>query len=262
MTVLIGCPVYKRSWILPKWFEAIKSQDFPLEDIGFAFVVAEDDQETISSILNFAEMHPQLWSIDILIDKEDDHVEHNGGRRTWGRDRYQTMVRLRNELLNHAVCKNPDRYFSLDSDILLDTPNVLSSLVETTETHDAASPLMHMHPVYTRFPSVMSWRSTPGGVAYRDIGNYPFGELFKSDAIMAAKMMSKPVYQTVRYQWHRQGEDLGWSADAASKGFSLWCDSRLYCPHIMSKAALVEYEAHGDSRRDMAALRNKCSLQA
>jgi hypothetical protein len=97
------------------------------------------------------------------------------------------------------------------------------------------------------YPSVMSWSNDPGGQAYRK-EVYPIGEYFQSDIIMAAKMMSKKVYENVNYSLHLQGEDLGWSGNAAKLGYKLYSASYIYSPHIMHKQMLDHFLQNGDSR--------------
>ena len=104
-----------------------------------------------------------------------------------------------------------------------------------------------MTPIGVRFPSMMKWVENPGGKAMRDI-NFPLGTYFKADVIMAAKMMSKEVYNSVNYKIHEQGEDLGWSAECAEKGFDLYSASYIYAPHIMSRAMLDSFKKNGDPR--------------
>jgi hypothetical protein len=93
----------------------------------------------------------------------------------------------------------------------------------------------------------MTWKNKVGELAYRE-GSYPIGSFFKSDIIMAAKMMSKDVYNNVDYQFHKQGEDLGWAKNATEKGFKLYSASYIYAPHLMSKDMYQHYLTNGDNR--------------
>lgn len=246
MKILIGAPVYAREWILPFWFSAIEKQTVPLSDIGFIFEAAPNDEKTIDSLFSWYHNHPQVWCFDVQVNEHETHQSHLNGARKWNHDRYHTMVAFRNNLLDRAICHDPDRYFSLDTDILLEDHITLERLVEFTENPVAVAPLMFMTPNDQRAPSVMSWVDKPGGVARRT--NYPLGTTFQADVIMAAKMMSKPIYQNVRYRWHRQGEDLGWSAACAEQNYKLYSMSEIYAPHIMSETMLETYLIEGDHR--------------
>lgn len=246
--ILIGCPVYQREWILPDWFAAIEGQTIPLDQLGFIFEVDPQDLTTIEALMDFSEVHPELRCFDIIVNDREEHAHHPEGHRSWNVMRYQAMANMRNDLLNRVTCKDPDRYFSLDSDILLENPTTIEKLVELTETLDAVSPLTFMTPDGTDFPNVMTWASEPGGYAMRKTHTYPIGSVFQSDIIMAAVMMSKQVYQNSRYGVHRQGEDLGWSADCAMKGLKLYNASHIFTPHIMSRGMLEKYKKYGDPR--------------
>jgi len=247
--LLISCPVYKRDWILKAWFSCIENQTFPLSDIGFIFELGEDDDETHQILFDWHSSHPEVGLFDARINNKEKHYEHPVGHRAWSYTKYYAMIEFRNNLLELASCYNPEKYFSLDSDILLENPNTIQALWDLTDRRDidAVSPLMYMTPKGKGFPSVMSW-SNNSNRANRYLDRYPIGELFESDVIMAAKMMSKSVYKNVRYVFHPQGEDLGWSRECKRLGYRLWSASNIYAPHIMSKADFASYEELGDSR--------------
>lgn len=247
MKILIGAPVFERAWILPFWFEAIEQQDFSLDQIGFTFEASPNDEETIDCLMEWHSRHPEVLCFDININQKDIHQSHPEGRRRWTRERYHHMVEFRNNLLDRAISADYDRYFSLDTDVLLEDSSTISELADFTRAPVAASPLMFMTPVGRRCPSVMTWTGEPGMRARR-LQNYPLGTTFQADVIMAAKMMSYEVYQNVRYSWHTQGEDLGWSANCHKQDYKLYSLSGLYAPHIMSKAMLKQYQQEGDKR--------------
>lgn len=247
MNVLIGAPVYDRAWILPEWFSAIEKQDMPLSNIGFVFEGAPNDEATINLLLDWHARHPEVLCFDVSINTKQGHASHKEGRRQWTHDRYYDMVAFRNNLLDRAIGYDFDRYFSLDTDIILEDPATISRLAAFAERPVAVAPLMFMSPSSIRHPSVMSWLGQPGGRAKRL--NYPLGTTFKADVIMAAKMMSHSVYHNVRYAWHAQGEDLGWSANCAKQNYELYSMSDLYCPHIMNRSMLNRYKMEGDNRK-------------
>lgn len=243
--IIVGCPIYKREWILPHWLKAIENQDYPLDQLGFVFITAPEDEATLKLLLEFSERHPEIKCFDIEA-MEESHRDHSENHREWSGPRYMTMVSLRNRLLARVRCHEPDKFFSLDSDILLENPRTISILDTLTDSHDAVAPLMFMTPVSNQFPSVMTWHLDEPHKAHRR-DNYPLGTFFEADVIMAAVMQSKSVYQNVNYAYHKQGEDLGWSKDAANKGYKLYSASYLYCPHVMSPLYLSNYLVNGDS---------------
>ena len=240
--VLIGSPVFKREWILPTWFRAIEEQKYPLDRIGFVFELGPNDPETEQILFDWHSKHPEVFAFDVHTEENVRHEMHPEGTRPWTYSKYEKMATLRNNLLSRVRCLEPDRYFSLDSDIILSNKTTIAQLVHHTETLDAVNILCHMHPKTERFPSVMSWVEQPGRKAKRLHDRYPIGTLFQADIIMAAKMMSKPVYMNTSYYAHRQGEDLGWSGDCARQGFKLWCASDIKADHIMHRWMLEEFK--------------------
>lgn len=248
MKVLIGCPIYKRDWILHHWIRCIFNQSVGIENIGFIFETSPDDSETISILETWKRIDKTIPFFEIVVRKDVPHFEHINNGRQWTMSKYENMVRLRNSLLNKVREIQPNFYFSLDSDILLTNENTIELLIaHVLSGADAVSPLMFMTPVGDMYPSVMSWRNDGSNKAMRH-PRYPIGTYFKSDVIMAAKMMSKKVYQNIDYSIHEQGEDVGWSFSCKEKGYELYSASYIYAPHIMSKDAYNHFIQNGDNR--------------
>jgi len=248
--LIIGCPVYKRDWILPHWFKCIENQTFPLSDIGFVFELGPDDDATHKVLYSWHAKHPEVAIFDTAVEPRANHGTHPEGHRTWSFSRYYDMIQFRNSLLERVRNHAPDKYFSLDSDILLEDPNTIQELWDLTEREDidAVSPWMYMTPTGTNFSNTMTWLPGQEGVrALRD-AEYPRGTVFKTDVIMAAKMMDKPVYENINYRFHKQGEDLGWSDECRRAGYQLWSASHINAPHIMSKGMYSKHLEFGDDR--------------
>lgn len=244
-SILIGCPVYKRDWILPDWFAAIEKQNYPMEKIGFIFELGEDDEATEEVLYDWQQKHPEVKTFDGLIRADLKHNVHQDGQRHWNAVKYEVMVDLRNSLLERASCLDFDCYFSLDSDILIDDPDTLLFLSECTDYYDVVSPLSYMTPYDTDYPSVMWWEDEPGFNAIRDSARVKPGDFFQADIVMAAKMMSKQVYRTTRYVWHRQGEDLGFARMLHKRNFRSYCAGNIYAFHAMHKHTLTDYKRIG-----------------
>lgn len=248
MKLVIGCPIYKRSWIFPFWASCIERQSVPLSDIGFVFETSPNDEQTLSLLIKWKNLHPEIPLFEIKERPDIPHFEHEKNSRQWTMSKYHNMVNLRNSLLGTVREIEPEYYFSLDSDILIKNSVTLELLINHIRSGaDAVNTLMFMTPFDTKFPSVMTWKNDLENRAYRE-DNYPLGQFFKADVIMAAKMMSKEVYKNVNYEFHIQGEDLGWSTDAKRKNYSLFCASYIYTPHIMHQEMLQSFVNHGDSR--------------
>jgi hypothetical protein len=251
MKILIGCPIYKRAWILNHWIGCINKQSVDLSNIGFIFETGPNDPETISILETWSRLEKRFKHFEAVSRDDISHHEHIANGRNWTVSKYENMVSLRNSLLSKARELEPDFYFSLDSDILLENPNTIELLIAHIKSGaDAVSPLMFMTPQGDLYPSVMNWREDIPNKAMRH-RRYPLGTYFQSDIIMAAKMMSKKVYQNIDYTIHEQGEDVGWSLNAKNAGYKLYSASYIYAPHIMSEAMYVDYLKFGDNRLKM-----------
>lgn len=250
--ITIACPVYKRDWILPAWFYFIENQSYPLDKINFLFELGVDDHETYEVLLAWKKMHPEVKMFDLEVRDDLVHSAHEEGTRRWTHDKYHNMISMRNSLLDKVKEIKPDAHFSLDSDVLLTNPNTIELLLSHISAGaDAVNTLMFMTPFDTRFPSVMTWLPESNYQKAQRLEKYPLGTYFKSDVIMAAKMMSPDVYMNSRYEFHTQGEDLGWSKSCAELDYDLYCASYIYTPHIMGKAHMVEFLQRGDSRQSL-----------
>ena len=248
MKLIIACPIYKRNWILPHWIRCILKQSVHMSNIGFIFEVSPDDPETTQALKAWKAIDKNIPYFQIIERPDIPHFEHQNNGRQWTLSKYQNMINMRNSILSKVREVEPDYYFSLDSDILIENSNTLELLVaHIKDGADAVAPLMYMTPVGKDFPSVMTWKDEIGEKAYRK-KDYPIGTYFKSDIIMAAKMMSKKVYMNVNYEFHQQGEDLGWSKNAGLQGFNLYSASYIYAPHIMSPVHHQEYIKNSDFR--------------
>lgn len=248
MKVLIGCPIYKRDWILNHWMRCVLSQSISNSDIGFIFEASSNDEKTLSILELYKQNLRDIPHFEILIRDDLPHFEHIKNGRQWTVSKYENMVNLRNSLLSRVREIRPDYYFSLDSDILIQDINTIELLVAHIKSGaDAVSPLMFMTPVGDMYPSVMTWRDDAVGKAKR-FPRYPLGTYFQSDVIMAAKMMSSDVYENIDYCIHQQGEDVGWSWNAKQKGFKLFSASYIYAPHIMNPTMYQSFLKEGDNR--------------
>jgi hypothetical protein len=251
MKIVIGCPVYKRDWIMHYWIDCIKKQSIDISNIGFIFEVSNNDIETVSILESWRKYEKNIPYFNITKRPDIQHFEHQNNGRQWTVSKYENMVSLRNSLLEKVRKLRPEAYFSLDSDILLTNSLTLELLFTHIKSGaDAVSPLMFMTPVGTKYPSVMSWKEGFESKAYRKDA-YPLGTYFKSDVIMAAKMMSPKVYENINYETHIQGEDLGWALNCRKAGYKLYSASYIYSPHIMNKEMLDLFLRQGDTRQEI-----------
>lgn len=218
-----------------------------MENIGFQFELGEADDDTHDILWEWNQKHPECWIFDPQVNHREPHKQHKEGQRAWKRDEYLRMVGFRNSLLERAVSRRTkfDYYFSLDSDVILENPKTIETLI--SHKKDVVAPLMFMTPTDEKFPNAMDWATAGNRWVGRRIKNLGPG-LIKVDIPMAAIMMSMDVVKNVRYVWNAQGEDIGFASELHKKGFESFLDTNIYTPHIMHRYQLEDYLANGDRR--------------
>lgn len=223
MKLLIGCPVSKREWILQKWKEHV---EVACKHIGvdpdYTFVIAPDDKACIDMALE--------WGNVTLSDESP-----REDKRTWGEGsiRYHEMVSLRNVLLNDVRTASPDVFLSLDSDILLH-PYALVGLLEVLKSKPAVAVggktfMTEYGESYPSYGDTLSLRRSA------------CVEVRRVSVIMACKAMTPAAYN-VDYEFHPNGEDVGWSAAVARSGGKLWWDGRVASKHVMKPYMLEKID--------------------
>lgn len=226
MRVLVGCPVYERAWILPRWFDHIEDALWGYDvEFVFALTPSRDGTDDLIRERGAAIGPTRIFS---FLDGT-----HSTERRWSDKGRIETMVAMRNKLLRDVRYREPDYYFSLDSDILI--PRDVTKLFEQTD-YDAVSPL-----AYLGSGSITNaFTNHRNGVRHRV---KVYDALQTADVLCAAKVMSPLVYEQVNYSHHRMGEDIGWSDAAKAAGFKLGIDTSVRCKHVMSPDDLERFDA-------------------
>lgn len=236
MDLLIGCPLYKRNWILPEWFNAV---ELACEHIGlepsYVFVLDMRDEESYACVTAHADMRDR----ECLVVHAEDDLKRDPLYRGWYKlERLAHMTYLRNTLLTAVRDQAPRHFLSLDSDILLHPDAIRSmydALAEPTWKFDAVGGKCYMGKG-TACPSYAFLDQS--GKIRRDVD---ITYLTKVDAIMAMKLMS-PVAYNVDYRLHKNGEDIGWSLACREAGVRLGWDGRLVSKHVMRPQDLVIYD--------------------
>ncbi len=192
----------------------------------YAFVADPDDetaqQLAVMALAKGRECH-FAWTTENLA---------LGDVRDWNHDRFSRMVELRNQLLGKVRELAPDRFLSLDSDILLH-PQAVAGLLESTKRFGAVGGATYMTSTGLEFPSC-GWNQGMAGLVRRPMeakGVIPVG------VIMAIKAMTPAAY-AVDYEFHVQGEDVGWSAACERAGVRLGWDNRNVSKHVMAEKDL------------------------
>lgn len=164
--------------------------------------------------------------VDVEEDLDDERREHR-----WDSDDLLLhMAAIRNKLLRTVRQLEPHAFFSLDSDILVtrDTlKNLVQTMLEDPRSFDAVGGKCYLGVGRDN----ISWgRYTESmGLQRQDATG-----VFPVDVIMAIKLMS-PAAFAVDYQYHHNGEDIGWSMACRKAGLRLGWDGRETCKHVMKQ---------------------------
>lgn len=222
--LIVGCPVKDRAWILPEWHQRVVDSCFGF-DPEFLFVCETGDNETLEIAYEYGDV--------VLVEDAGFTSSHNWGDHSHLRH----MVDLRNTLLKEVRSREPDLFWSLDSDILIPKPlfNNLRSTISKVHKHgvkpDAVGGFTFMDGTDQR---VTSFANLKNNRVFKRVLNPGVHEV---DYIMAIKLMTPNAYN-VDYSFSKHGEDIAWCDSAREIGLKLFCDGRSIAKHVMNKSMI------------------------
>jgi hypothetical protein len=229
---MLGCPISKNR-ILPTYLEYLYNLDYPKTNIHLAFLVNNCTDDTYEILDVFKEEHINeyreidVWFIDGL---SPGYID---GDRYKKRD-YRAFAKIRNIWL--SMMSDVDEYiFSLDSDILV-PPYSLKRLL--SHGKEIISLL-----VYHQLGQYNILKERMFQNKYSNMYEFP-REVIEVAATGAAILIHRTVIdEGVRYEFHRQGEDLGFCQNARDYGFKIYCDAGLEAEHIMNRNSKKIWDA-------------------
>lgn len=223
-TVLVGCPVFERDWVLGRWFDHLES--WPLE-LGFVFAYTPGSDSTLDIIQSRAP------DATIIVVEDGDHsVERNWGKRS----RLETLADMRNEILRTVRVLGPDFYLSLDSDVLVapwEESHTLFNSVRRGGEFDAISPLAYLGA--GDVSNAFHWR---GDHLTRLDKAKRYGVPQPVGVLCAAILMNPAAYNTGSYSYDMLGEDIAWARSVRRGPVRLGFDSSVVFDHVMSQEQL------------------------
>lgn len=230
---MVGCPVYDRDWILPRWRAHLEEWTQHGVELSYVFVLSAVDG--FSASWSWPGMEGwDKWGSGVFIT----WAEGAPGHRNWQkRERLELMAVLRNRLKVRAtqiLCDlEADAFLSLDSDILVSPWEESKVLFNDLQGKDAVSPLVYLG---EREANAFSY-PYPNKPARR---LKSLDALQRADVLCAAILMSAKVLKDPRtvYGYHSQGEDFFWSARARECRYDLALDSRVKWKHVMRREDL------------------------
>jgi hypothetical protein len=226
MKLLVGCPILKREWIIGEWLRRVEQHTPDDWHLNYVFVGSPEDPTR--RVIDEVASNPVHY-VDVAEDLEAETRDHAWAQK----GAFARMVALRNHLLEEVRIIGPDLFLSLDSDILVH-PNQITNLVDVLENDER------------NFAAVGGKVFLASGTGHPSWCNYsPQKGMKRSnidyvgpvDVIMAVKLMSPAAFH-VDYEYHHQGEDVGWSLACGRKGLALAHDGRVTSKHVMSRTNL------------------------
>jgi GT2 family glycosyltransferase len=228
-SVLIGCPVRDRAWILPHYLAHLYRLEYPKELSTLCFVLNDSTDGTQAILEDFARAHEHEYRRIKLVlfnqGAEKDVRQADIRRRV-----FLTLAKARNRFLEELG--DEDYLFSVDSDVLV-PPSALTELLACDKDIVAARIWNDPRKTIPNFLYRGPWY-------YRHYSAFPCPALFEVAITGAVYLLKRAVVEKVRYGDHLQGEDVYFCEDAQRHGFKLWVHTGVYCEHVMSPETAAE----------------------
>lgn len=236
--LILGAPVANRAWSIPLWMECVAKQTRKPDTMVFLHGGTVMD-DTWRALDDEAWKHrlPYPWII------HDDTPPH----RREDNDRFLTLARLRNRVLELARWHDADLFLSLDTDIMLENPNTIEDLCDLVERDDAdiVSPLVFLHPLAPRqwkpgervsyaynfafLPEGANSMQRPNPAELPDV----WGKLVRHQIPMGCWVGNRKAINC-EYSWNESGEDIGFAISLRDAGVECIADTSLYGWHVWS----------------------------
>lgn len=254
MRLIVGAPVANRAWSVPLWMASLAAQTRRPD--GFVFVhsgIPRDD--TWQALVNEARRHG-FPPPSFLHDPATPHRREDNAR-------FDTLARLRNDLLDLARYEQADMFLSLDTDVMLEDPDTIERLVSLVRAGDCdiAAPVTFLHPLAARHWTPGEPVSHAYSFAFMNPGqpshrrpwsrpypaDLPWGELIRMQVPMAAWLGNTRALNC-HYGSHESGEDVAFAQSLETAGLECIADTSLYGWHVWSERHLPGGPEHIDHR--------------
>jgi GT2 family glycosyltransferase len=228
-TIMIGCPVANRRYLINRHLEGLYKIDYPKDKIKLYFLVNNSNDGTESELNDFRDAHKNEY-MDIVIEKFK--MPHKKDRRVTGyrNETYRRLVELRNYVLTKV---DTDYFFSVDSDIIV-KENVLLELLNAQK--DIIAAVINNDRIlrpYNSYPNIRTNLLIHDGIGVTHYLNFPLNQIIEVGYTGAVYLMTKKVTEEVKYDYSTLGEDIPFCENARKLGYKIYAHTGLWQEHVM-----------------------------
>lgn len=245
-TILIGCPVRNREWIIPRYLEGIYSLNYPKENIILYWLVNDSTDETYNILKDFEQEHQDEYK-NIIIEKIKNRVREYKrlikgsyvlAEKFW-LEVYTNLANLRNTVINKVLELNADYLFNIDSDIIINDVETLNILL--SENKPVISAIINNDQI--RNPLLPIQKSACNILNFDSFGkvkhiiDWELNSTFKIHITGAICLYNAEIFNNskVRFGYSRYGEDIYMAERILEEGIEVWTTSKVLPNHIMAE---------------------------
>lgn len=216
MRLAVGCPIFEREWCFDRWVDSVECQEWPDgTELEFHFVYTPGGDDTLGVIRH------RLLTANVTV-IEDKRPGFRNEQRA-DSDRYRLLAELRNKLLDSVRASKPDYFLSWDSDMIFGP--VLHHLFIEKPVVGALVDMLGfdwMLDIDGGEPAFPSWMWLEGDQGVRGRRSYAASGPFRVGVVMGTLLMSRLAFNSADYEFHPQGEDIGFAIQCRRFGVEQW----------------------------------------
>ncbi|QCX32930.1 glycosyltransferase [Caloramator sp. E03] len=220
--IFLGCPVHNREWILPLYLKHIYNIDYPKHNITLCFILNDSKDRSKEILLDFKKSYEAEYR-EIIVKEINFNMPDDLRQNRIKNKIYERLANVRNEFL--SCIKDEDYVFSIDSDILVPKDSLLRLL---SHKKDIVSAIVYNDPK-KKYPNILIIKN--GRITH--FIDFPKNSLFEVDITGAVYLLKSEICKKVKYEYHSFGEDVPFCISAKKLGYKIWCDSSIFCNHVM-----------------------------
>jgi len=234
MSIVIGCPIRNRQWVLYDYLDAIYNLDYDKKEIILCFLINDSIDGSFSIISNFISKNRNKYA-DIILNNVEYGADSCDRRLGRNLEKFKHFAKIRNKWVDlFKEIKNISHVFSVDSDVIIPKDSLKKLL---SNNKDVCSLLVNNSSKKRGYGKDITnlFNFNENYTQYENILLYSTDCLFEVDVTGAAYLIKRKIFNKVRYEEHQLGEDFSFCSQVKNLGYKVWCDSSLKAKHYMNK---------------------------